>query len=216
VDDRQTLYDWIAQRYPDSRPVEERVRAGRRRVLGIAMPAAVLAAALAVLFMWSTAADLRAEHDIPLWQEVTGWALLLAGVGWQVVPGWRTAMSTRSLKKAWSADGLFGVPAESRGLWALTGAQRSALRRQVAGKAPVAEEDLPATRVIARAQVAAASTMATLPTLPLIAIGLTVRRPTLPNVALAVLTCVGVLVCLTALPRQSGRARRFLAEHPAA
>lgn len=201
MDDREAFHGWLSQRHPDLRPIEERIRASRRRqVLRAGLPAVavLLGAVLVIANLPETA---RAVPDVPSWQKYTGLALLITGaVGGLVTVG---------RPRAWASPS-----PGSRALSVLAGEQTRALRRQVLGQAPFVDRDLPATRVAARDRPTLAPGVPPPSLQFLVLVGLAVGSPSTLHVTAAVAGTVWTLVCLLLLRSRFARARRFLAEHP--
>jgi hypothetical protein len=204
VDD-DLLYDWVARRYPDPRPVQERVRAARRRRLLMVVPLALVLGWLIFFTEWLPDDD--AAGDLPAWRSIAG--LVLMGVG--VVVGlvmWVRIIRTPELRRAmWGA--------RRTGLWALTGGQRRALLHQVLGKADVVEEDLPGTREVARAYVAQKPVLSLIPFSTLLLVGAALVGGDAVPTAIAVAMAGALLCVVPVLRRRTRQAEHFLAEHPA-
>lgn len=210
ADDDQ-LHDWVARRHPAPEPVEQRVRVARRRRLLLLVP---LALALGALMFFTdvvpgeeSRAGSRAGGDDPAWPSVTGLVLMAVGMVGLL------ASQVRLLRDRELRRSLWGN--RRTGLWALTGAQRRALTRQVTGKAAVLDEDLPATREVARAAVAQKGLLATLPFAALLMCGaaLAARGAVVTVLALGVLA---VMLTSSVVARTRIRqAQHFLTEHPA-
>ena len=201
MDDREAFHDWLSQRHPDPRPIEERIRASRRRqMLRAGLPAVVVLVG-AVLVIENLPETARALPDIPAWQRYAGMALLITGaVGGLVTVG---------RPRAWASPS-----PGSRALCVLTREQRRALRRQVLGEAPFVDTDLPAVRVAARDRATLAPGVPPPSLQVLVLVGLAVGGPSILYVTVAVAGTVWTLVCLLLLRSRFARARRFLAEHP--
>jgi len=172
----------------------------------IAVLAVVLALPVMALATWNAVVTADAESDNPPWGLPTGLALIVASGVLVVIAFVRWSRSPVRPRE---------LQVEGRALWALTFAQRRALLHQVLGKVPIVQEDLPGTRITARAQAAQALNLTIAPAMVLNMTALAVIRPSIASVTYAVLTALLAAYCLVVLPGRIAAARRFLREHPA-
>lgn len=205
VDD-DLLYDWVARRHPDPRPVQERVRAARRRRLLIVTPLALAASAVMAFTDW-LGDDSDVTGELPAWRSIAGLVVMGVGTVGTLVTWVRIFRSAELRRAVWGT--------RRTGLWALTGGQRRALLHQVLGKAPVVEEDLPGTREMARAYAAQKSLLSLTSFGGVLLIGAALALGGALVVVLAAVMAVLLLSMLPVVFRRIQQAERFLAEHPA-
>lgn len=203
MDDGRELYEWVARRHPDPRPVEERVRANRRRWVLLAF---ALTLPLTAAMVWGVIVTAGADEDVPVWRSVVGLVLILAGLA---------VTSVGLVRWARSSDRPGSLGNGCRALWALTGAQRRALLRQVIGAAPTVAQDLPATRATARAYIGQAANLFFLPGAALSLAGAALQNGSSVSAVVAVLSSASAVFAVVVLPGRIEKARRFLSDHPA-
>jgi hypothetical protein len=154
--------------------------------------------------LWDIWAGTDVEHHVPRWRMLTGYVVMVGGAVWLVVA---SGQASRGAERARAGR------SRCRGLWALTGPQRRALRRQVTGSSPAVADDLPATTALARTVVDQR-----LPWPLALSSGLPSAGVALSSESTAAVVAAVVMVAVTAhtlaLRWRGDRAERFLAEHP--
>lgn len=180
--------------------------AQRRRLLILAVVGGVvLGAAVSALLvvLLHEGIGRSTEHDVPVWQAVTGFVIAGAGLvvqGFAVVVQWRT---NRRLQ-AWSSP-----------LLVLSRAQRKELRAQVRGRAPVDADRLPLARHLAERLIAQRLAVGANLGLLVAFIGLWIAEPSWWRAVLALFLALATAAVAPFAERDARRARRFLEEHAA-
>lgn len=171
-------------------------------VAGLVLMSVAVGVLVFVLFRGSAGSTGGEDPDPPLWQVVSGTALLAAGLVLEVV-GFLAMRRAGVYRDRWR-----------RPTSVLTRGQRRALLAQVRGRVPADPARLPLARYLARQLRVQMSGLLLYVGLVVLQIGQAVTNPSVWRSTFAAALTVLYAVVLTLFQRDARRADRFLAEHP--
>lgn len=193
---------WVANRYPDPRPMQERVRAARSRGAVISGAASFGVIALLQLLQWGEPRRRPWPTGQPAWLNALAAVLLIAGaviVGTVIVNAVRSERARANRRSP---------------LQVLTTRQRRRVRRQALGQEPAPPTDVTFLRIVAtrasKPDYVVALAIGAVPLLTGLAV-LTVQ----PLRTVAALMAAFQVVASLILLRRPAHARAFLRDHPA-
>lgn len=183
--------------------------AGRRKRLIIVAVVcvtvlAVIGALVGALLAGHHSHQAPRHHAVPLWREIAGSVLMLGGA----------VLAVRGLRVMWkSGNGLF--PYFSSPLFALTGAERRRVNKQVRGKAAADTDHLPVLREVA-VRISRQRRIATMyDGIVLFAAGQALASSSWLRVGIAVLYLALMTFSAVWIRYDAKRAEDFLRRHPA-